>query len=175
VPGFIGFIAAFAALIAMQFTGQALAGGDGALLGAFGLLMGIAVSPTLVYYATTDPKALWAGRRGDGAVHPGAGLGRIRDNRDLSGVARMSFWALVAAADLGVVAIFVNIPHASVIYSVAGLVIFGRVHAGRLSSAAAQPGTSPRPHCWPRRSSWTPQRVPVLPEPVRRAPELSGR
>ena len=36
----------------------------------------------------------------------------------------MCFWALVALILFGIVAIFVHIPQASLIYSVAGLVIF---------------------------------------------------
>jgi len=39
--------------------------------------------------------------------------------------ARGLFWALLALIVFGIVAIFVSIPHANVIYAVAGLVIFG--------------------------------------------------
>jgi modulator of FtsH protease len=121
---FIGFIAAFVCLIAMRFTATRSPQATVALLGAFGLLIGIATSPTLVYYATADPTALWQAG-GATALFIGAlGSAGYATNRDLSGVARASFWALVALLVFGVVAIFVNIPHASVIYSVAGLVIF---------------------------------------------------
>jgi modulator of FtsH protease len=43
---------------------------------------------------------------------------------DLSGLARASFWALLALIGFGVVLIFVHIPGGAVIYSVLGLVIF---------------------------------------------------
>ena len=122
--GLIAFIAAFAALIAMQFTARRSREATVALLGAFGLMMGIAVSPTLVYYATTEPKALWQAGGATALFILALGSAGYATNRDLSGVARMSFWALVALLIFGVVAIFVNIPHASLIYSVAGLVIF---------------------------------------------------
>lgn len=122
--GLIAFVAAFAALIAMRFTAERSPEATVALLGAFGLLMGIAVAPTLAYYATTDPQALW--QAGGATALFIATLGSIgyATNRDLSGVARASFWALVALLIFGIVAIFVRIPHSSVIYSVAGLVIF---------------------------------------------------
>jgi modulator of FtsH protease len=122
--GFIAFIAAFGALIAMRFTAARSRQATVALLGAFGLLMGVAMSPTLVYYATADPQALWQAG-GATALFIGA-LGSIgyATRRDLSGVARASFWALLALLLFGVVAIFVRIPHASLIYSVLGLVIF---------------------------------------------------
>ncbi|WP_344661490.1 Bax inhibitor-1 family protein, partial [Catenulispora subtropica] len=122
--GFIAFIAAFAALIGMQFAARRSREVTVVLLGAFGLMMGIAVSPTLVYYATTDPQALWQAGGATALFILALGSAGYATNRDLSGVARMSFWALVALLVFGVVAIFVKIPHASVVYSVAGLVIF---------------------------------------------------
>ena len=121
---FIGFIAAFVALIAMRFTAARSPQATVALLGAFGLLMGIAMSPTLVYYATANPKALWQAGAATALFIGALGSAGYATERDLSGVARVSFWALVGLLVFGVVAIFVKIPHASVIYSVAGLVIF---------------------------------------------------
>ncbi|MEY9874774.1 FtsH-binding integral membrane protein [Streptacidiphilus sp. MAP12-33] len=122
--GFIAFIGAFVCLIAMRFAATRSREATVALLGAFGLLMGIAVSPTLVYYATADPQALWQAG-GATALFIGA-LGSIgyATDRDLSGVARVSFWALLGLLLFGIVAIFVRIPHSSLIYSVLGLVIF---------------------------------------------------
>jgi modulator of FtsH protease len=38
---------------------------------------------------------------------------------------RFLFWALLALIVFGVVLIFVNIPHANIIYAVLGIVIFG--------------------------------------------------
>ena len=122
--GLIAFVGAFVCLMAMRFAASRSREATVALLGAFGLLMGVAVSPTLVYYATADPQALWQAG-GATALFIGA-LGSIgyATNRDLSGLARMSFWALLALLLFGIVAIFVRIPHSSLIYSVAGLVIF---------------------------------------------------
>lgn len=121
---FIGFIAAFVCLIAMRFTAARSPQATVALLGAFGLLMGIAMSPTLVYYATANPKALWQAGAATALFIGALGSAGYATERDLSSVARVSFWGLVALLIFGVFAIFVNIPHASVIYSVAGLVIF---------------------------------------------------
>src|SRR5271165_4829319 len=50
---FFGFIAAFACLISMNFTRQAASLSAG-LLFAVGLLLGLGMSPTLVYYASVD-------------------------------------------------------------------------------------------------------------------------
>src|SRR4051812_33526681 len=50
---FIAYLAAFAALIAMQFAVRKSRQTTVLLLSAFGLLMGVALAPTLVYYAST--------------------------------------------------------------------------------------------------------------------------
>jgi modulator of FtsH protease len=122
--GFIAFLAAFAALIAMRFTAQRSPEATVALLGAFGLLMGVAMAPTLVYYATTDPQALWQAGGATALFIAALGSAGYATNRDLSGVARFSFWGLVLLLVFGIVAIFVRIPHGALIWSIAGLVIF---------------------------------------------------
>jgi FtsH-binding integral membrane protein len=45
--------------------------------------------------------------------------------RDLSYWARGLFWALLGLILVGFVLLFVHIPHANIVYAVAGLVIFG--------------------------------------------------
>ena len=54
----------------------------------------------------------------------GCGAIGYATRRDLSGVARMSFWALVALIMFGIIMIFVDIPGGALAYSVLGLVIF---------------------------------------------------
>jgi len=120
----VGFIAAFVCLIAMRFTVRRSSGASAALLFAFGLLMGLAMSPTLVYYANVNPQALWqAGGATALFIAACGGIG-FATRRDLSGLARASFWALIALILFGVVMIFVNIPGGSLTYSIIGLVIF---------------------------------------------------
>jgi FtsH-binding integral membrane protein len=122
--GLVAFIVAFVCLLAMRATANRSKQGTLALLGAFGLLMGVAVSPTIVYYASADPQALWKAG-GATALFIGAlGSAGYATRRDLSGLARACFWALLALILFGVVTIFVRIPGGSLIYSVAGLVIF---------------------------------------------------
>jgi uncharacterized protein len=121
---FVGFIAAFACLIGMNFavrTGGTLSAG---LLFAFGLLFGLAMSPTLVYYAGVNPQALWQAGGTATLFIAGCGVAGYATRRDLSAVARVSSWALLALIMLGVVMIFVDIPGGSLTYSVLGLVIF---------------------------------------------------
>ena len=63
-----------------------------------------------------------------GGRHPlfiaGFGAAGYATRRDLTVVARISFWALLALIVFGIVLIFVNIPGGELIYSVLGLVIF---------------------------------------------------
>jgi modulator of FtsH protease len=95
------------------------------LLLALGLLLGLGLGPALNAYAQADPSAVWqaAGATGGFVLTLGAiGYG---SRRDLSSWARALSWALVALLVFGIVTIFVSIPQANVVWSVAGLVIFG--------------------------------------------------
>lgn len=122
--GLVAFLVAFGCLIAMRATANRSRQGTLALLGAFGLLMGVAVAPTIVYYASADPQALWKAGGATALFITALGSAGYATRRDLSGLARACFWALLALMLFGVVTIFVRIPGGSLIYSVAGLVIF---------------------------------------------------
>jgi modulator of FtsH protease len=99
------------------------------LLAVFGVLMGVASAPTLVWYATTEPQILWQAG-GATALFVGAlGSFGYLTNRDLSGVRRASFIGLLILLLAGVVLIFVRIPHASLIWAVLGLVVFAGLTA----------------------------------------------
>ena len=95
------------------------------LLFGMGLLLGLAVAPVLNYYAKTNPAAVWQAAGATAAGVAGLGAFGYATRRDLSGMARTLFWALLALIVFGVVAIFVAVPHANIIYCVLGLVIFG--------------------------------------------------
>ncbi len=121
---FVGFIAAFACLIAMNFTVRQSAAVSAGLLFAVGLLLGLAMSPTLVYYAGANPQALWQAGAATALFIAGCGAAGYATRRDLSGVARAGFWALLALIMFGVLMIFVDIPGGALAYSILGLVIF---------------------------------------------------
>jgi FtsH-binding integral membrane protein len=121
---FVWFIVAFVCLISMNFAVRRSAGLAVALLLAFGTAMGLAMAPLLVYYASTNPQALWQAGGATALFIAGCGAIGYATKRDLSGLARVSFWALVALIIFGIVLIFVHIPHGDLIYSVLGLVIF---------------------------------------------------
>jgi len=120
----VWFIVGFACLIGMNFTVRRSTGVTVVLLMAVGATLGLAMAPTLVYYASTNPQALWQAGGATALFIAGFGAAGYATRRDLSGLARLCFWALVALIVLGIVLIFVNIPHGSLIYSVLGLVIF---------------------------------------------------
>ena len=108
----------------MRFAARRSAGLTVGLLAAFGLLIGVAVAPTLAYYASVDPRALWQAGGATALFIAGFGAAGYATRRDLSAIARICFWALLALIVFGIVLIFVHIPHGSLIYSVIGLVIF---------------------------------------------------
>ena len=122
--GFLWFIAAFICLIAMNFTVRKSQQLTVVLLCAFGLLIGLAMSPVLLYYAGTNPSALWSAGGATALFIAGFGAAGYATRRDLSAIARVCFFALLALIIFGIVLIFVQIPGGNLIYSVLGLVIF---------------------------------------------------
>jgi modulator of FtsH protease len=122
--GIVAFIAAFACLIGMRFAARSSLQLTVGLLAAFGLLIGLAVAPTVAYYGSMDPQALWQAGGATALFIAGFGAAGYATRRDLSALARVLFWALVALIVFGIVLIFVNIPGGALVYSVLGLVIF---------------------------------------------------
>jgi FtsH-binding integral membrane protein len=95
------------------------------LLFGLGLLLGMAVGPVLAVYAKTDPGVLWQAAGSTAVFVAGCGAYGYATRRDLSTWARTLFWALIGLLAFGLIGIFVAIPNGNVIYSVAGLAIFG--------------------------------------------------
>jgi modulator of FtsH protease len=120
----VWFIVAFVCLIAMNFTVKRSTGLTVGLLFVFGALLGLAMAPTILYYADTNPQALWQAGGATALFIGGFGAFGYATRRDLSAIARVCFFALIALIVFGIVLIFVNIPGGSLIYSVLGLVIF---------------------------------------------------
>jgi FtsH-binding integral membrane protein len=122
--GLVLFIASFGLLLGLNYAAsrsEQLAIG---FLFGFGTLIGLATAPTIAYYAETNPQSVWQAGGATALFIAGFGAAGYATRRDLSGVARVCFWALLALIVFGIVAIFVNIPNSSLIYAIVGLVIF---------------------------------------------------
>jgi modulator of FtsH protease len=126
---FVWFIVAFVSLISMNFTVRRSTGLTAGLLFLVGTTLGLAMAPVLVYYASTSPQVLWQAGGATALFIAGFGSAGYATRRDLSGLARLCFWALVALIVFGIVLIFVRIPAGDLIYSVLGLVIFAGLTA----------------------------------------------
>jgi FtsH-binding integral membrane protein len=122
--GIVAFIAAFGVLFGMRFAARRSAQLAVGLLGVFGLLIGLALAPTVAYYGSMDPRALWQAGGATALFIAGFGAAGYATRRDLTVLARVSFWALVALIVAGIVLVFVHIPGADLAYSALGLVIF---------------------------------------------------
>jgi modulator of FtsH protease len=124
--GILLFIAAFACIFGLNAAAargrEQLAIG---LLFGLGLLLGMAVGPVLAYYADTNPAVLWQACGATAAFVGALGAVGYATRRDLSYWARALFWALLGLILVGIVLIFVHIPHANIVYAVLGLVVFG--------------------------------------------------
>jgi FtsH-binding integral membrane protein len=124
--GLLFFVASFGCIIGLNVA--ASRGREQVAIGllfGLGLLLGLAVAPVIADYAEGDPAALWQAAGATAAFVAACGAYGYATRRDLSSWGRTLFWALLALIVFGLVAIFVSIPGGNVIYSVAGLGIFG--------------------------------------------------
>jgi len=118
------YIASFAVLIGMNAAARRSQQLAVTMLFAFGVLLGLAVAPTIAYYVEANPQAVWQSAGATALFIAGFGAAGYATRRDLSALARVFFWALIGLIVFGIVLIFVNIPHGALIYSILGLVIF---------------------------------------------------
>jgi FtsH-binding integral membrane protein len=122
--GLVFYIVSFGCLIGLNVVAQRSEQAAIALLFGFGVLVGLGTAPTIAYYASTDPKIVWQAGGATALFIAGFGAAGYATRRDLSGIARAAFWALIALIVFGIVTIFVNIPNGQLIYAIAGLAIF---------------------------------------------------
>src|SRR5437868_13556452 len=128
--GFVAYIASFGLLIGLNFAAsrsEQLAIG---LLFGFGVLIGVGTAPTIAYYVSTNPQAVWQAGGATALFIAGFGAAGYATRRDLSSLARLLLFALLALIIFGIVTIFVRIPNGQLIYSVLGLVIFAGLTMG---------------------------------------------
>ncbi|HSZ43145.1 MAG TPA: Bax inhibitor-1 family protein [Trebonia sp.] len=121
---FGAYIAAFVILLIMRFAARRSATASTVLLLVFGILMGAGSSPVLVYYAATNPQILWQAGGATALFVAAFGTIGYLTRRDLTWLWRLSFVLLLLLLVFGIVLVFVHIPHGSLIYAIAGLVIF---------------------------------------------------
>jgi uncharacterized protein len=121
--GWIWFIAALLCLVGLNYARDSDPVAVGTL-STFGLLMGLAMAPTIAYYADVSPGILWQAAGATALFIAGFGMAGFATRRDLSAYARFAFWALIALIAYGIVLIFAQIPNGELIYAVLGLVIF---------------------------------------------------
>ena len=124
--GILAFVASFGCIIGLNVASTR--GNEQlsiTLLFGLGLLLGLALGPVLSSYVDADPAAVWQAAGATGAFVASLGAAGYATRRDLSSWYRVLFWALLGLLVFGLVAIFVSIPAENVIWSVAGLVIFG--------------------------------------------------
>jgi FtsH-binding integral membrane protein len=116
--GWLLFLAAFVCLIGMNAATQRSEALAVTLLFGFGLLIGLATAPTLSYYASADPQAVWQAGGATELFIAGFGAAGYATRRDLSTLARILHWALIGLILFGIVTIFVQIPSSALIYAV---------------------------------------------------------
>jgi len=122
------WVGAFVLIMAMSFGRRRQEAGPLQLtmLFALGLLLGMAVGPTLNAYASVEGggEVIAQAAGLTGLFMAGTGAVGYLTKRDLSWLGRISFIGLIALIVFGIVAIFVSIPNENVIWCVGGLVVF---------------------------------------------------
>jgi modulator of FtsH protease len=130
--GGVGLVAWILSLVCLIAIGPAIRRSEMLAVGllfAVGLLLGIGTAPMIASYVESDPQAVWQAGGATALFMAGIGTWGYATRRDLSGVGRAAFWALLALIVFGIVLIFVNIPNEALIYSILGLVIFAGLTA----------------------------------------------
>ena len=127
--GLVLYIASFGCLLGINFAVQRSERLAITLLFAFGVVIGLATAPTIAYYASTSPQVVWQAGGATALFIAGFGAAGYATRRDLSSLARVFLWALIALIVFGIVLIFVQIPHGQLIYAILGLVIFAGLTA----------------------------------------------
>ena len=125
----VAFVVAFGVLLGINAAAQRSEQLAVGLLFGFGLLLGLAVAPTIAYYAGADPQAVWEAGGATALFVAGFGAAGYATRRDLSMLARSFFWGLLALIVFGIALVFVQIPGGALIYAIAGLVIFAGLTA----------------------------------------------
>ncbi len=124
--GIIFFIGAFGCIFGLQAAAarghEQLAVG---LLFGMALLLGMAISPIVVYYAKTNPGVVYEAA-GSTALFVGAlGSFGYATRRDLTGYIKPFLIAFGVIFVFGLIALFVAIPGSNIIYCVGMLIVFG--------------------------------------------------
>ncbi|WP_138731537.1 Bax inhibitor-1/YccA family protein [Modestobacter excelsi] len=122
--GWLFFGATVACLLALNTAVKRSEPTAVGLLLVFGASLGAALAPTMAYYAGADPLGLVLAAGATALFITGFGAAGYATRRDLSGLERTLFWALVGLAIFGVVLIFVELPGGALVYAVVGLVVF---------------------------------------------------
>jgi FtsH-binding integral membrane protein len=122
--GLAFWIASLVCLMAMNVTLRHSERLTLGMLFGFGLLVGLSTAPTISYFANVYPEAVWEAGGATALFVAGFGAAGYARRGDLSALARLLLWTLIALVAFGILLIFVSIPAGSVIYAVLGLAIF---------------------------------------------------
>ncbi len=95
------------------------------LLFGAGTLLGLGMGGVLNAYAESEPDAVWQAAGATALFVSALGATGYAIRQDLSRFYRLMFFLLIGLLVFGLIGLFVAIPSGNIIYSLAGLVIFG--------------------------------------------------
>jgi modulator of FtsH protease len=119
------FIVGFVCIIGQNFAARRSEILAVSLLFIAGLALGLGLGGVLDRYAETAPDAVWQAAAATALFVAALGSVGYSIRADLSGGYRVLFGLLLALIVFGFIGLLLSIPGASLIYALAGLVIFG--------------------------------------------------
>jgi modulator of FtsH protease len=123
--GFLAFILAFGCLMGLPAANARSQQFGITLLFAVGALLGVGLGPILNYYANSDPGVVYQSAGATAGFIGVLGAYGYATRRDLSGMARGLFFALIGLLLFGLVTLFISIPGGNIVYALLGLGVFG--------------------------------------------------
>jgi modulator of FtsH protease len=122
--GWLWFVAAFGVLVALYRTVGRSERLALTLLFTFGLTCGLAIGPTLAFYASLDTDVVWTAAVASAFFIAACAAVGFATQRDLSALPRIAIWLLVGLFALATFDSLSGVPTGGLIYAVVGLVVF---------------------------------------------------
>lgn len=120
----VAYLAAFCCLFALSVAARRSEGASTVLLAGFGILVGAAVTPTVVYYTTADPRALWEAGVSAGMLTAACGVAAYLTRPDLTYLARVVISEVLAILLCGIVLVYEHMPTGTLVNSGIAMAVY---------------------------------------------------
>lgn len=113
----VAYLAALCCLLVLRLAARRSEGASTVLLAGFGVLAGAAVTPTVIYYSTADPRALWEAGGSAGMFTAACGVAAYLTRPDQTPLARIVISEVLAVLLCGIVLVCEHMPSGTILTS----------------------------------------------------------